>query len=237
MNLDVLAFGAHPDDVELACSGTILKLIAQGKSVGIIDLTLGEMGTRGTADTRREEAADASKVLGITIRENLDLGDSSFELNQVNRLKVVEVIRKYKPKLILANAIDDRHIDHPKGAQLVKEAVFLSGLAKIQTRNGGSDQEVHRPSHLFHYIQHYHISPDFVIDITPYQESKIKSILAYKTQFFNPESNESETPISSKRFLDFLEGRSREMGESIGVEFGEGFTSHIPLTYDLNNLL
>jgi bacillithiol biosynthesis deacetylase BshB1 len=217
MKLDVLAFGAHPDDIELACSGSLMKLIAEGKSVGIVDLTEGEMGTRGSIFTRREESANASKIIGIAVRENLNLGDSSFELNQETRVKVIEVIRKYKPTIVLANALDDRHIDHPKGAQLVKEAVFLSALSKISTTSNNEAQVAFRPKHLFHYIQHYHTRPDFVIDITAYQSRKIESILAYKTQFYDPNSQEVETPISSKRFLNFLEARSREMGEVIGV--------------------
>jgi bacillithiol biosynthesis deacetylase BshB1 len=237
MKLDVLAFGAHPDDIELACSGSLMKLIAEGKSVGIVDLTEGEMGTRGSIFTRREESANASKIIGIAVRENLNLGDSSFELNQETRVKVIEVIRKYRPTIVLANAVDDRHIDHPKGAQLVKEAFFLSGLSKIVTSSNNEAQMAFRPKFLFHYIQHYHTRPDFVIDITGYQSRKIESILAYKTQFYNPDSKEAETPISSKRFLNFLDARSREMGEVIGVEYGEGFTSHVPLSYDFKNLL
>ena len=237
MKLDVLAFGAHPDDIELACSGSLMKLIAEGKSVGIVDLTEGEMGTRGSIFTRREESANASKIIGIAVRENLNLGDSSFELNQETRVKVIEVIRKYRPTIVIANAVDDRHIDHPKGAQLVKEAFFLSGLSKIVTSSNNEAQMAFRPKFLFHYIQHYHTRPDFVIDITGYQSRKIESILAYKTQFYNPDSKEAETPISSKRFLNFLDARSREMGEVIGVEYGEGFTSHVPLSYDLKTLL
>ncbi|PCJ63539.1 MAG: bacillithiol biosynthesis deacetylase BshB1 [Bacteroidetes bacterium] len=237
MKLDVLAFGAHPDDVELACSGTLLRLINEGKKVGVIDLTEGELGTRGTKETRYKESSDASEILGLDVRLNLNLGDGLFELNNENRLKVVEVIRKYKPSLVLANAIEDRHIDHPKGAQLIKEAYFLSGLEKIKSSLDGRDQEAWRPKHLYNYIQHYHIVPDFVVDVTPYHDRKMQSVLAYKTQFYNPDSQESETPISSKRFLDFLVARGREMGESIGVEFGEGFTSQGPLSYDLSSLL
>ena len=237
MKLDVLAFAAHPDDIELACSGTILKLVAEGKSVGIVDLTKGELGTRGTEHTRKQEAEAASKLLGIDVRENLDLGDGTFELSHSNKLKVIEMIRKYKPTLLLANALNDRHIDHPRAAQLVKEAFFLSGLKKIETDLEGERQEAYRPKHLFHYIQHYHLRPDFVIDVTPYQEKKIESILAYKTQFYDPVSTAEETPISSKRFLNFIDGRAREMGETIGVEFGEGFTSATPLHYDLTTLL
>jgi bacillithiol biosynthesis deacetylase BshB1 len=237
MKLDVLAFAAHPDDVELACSGTLMKLKAQGRKVGIVDLTKGELGTRGTVETRKEEANAASEILGIDIRDNLGLPDGMFELNHASRLKVVESIREYQPTIILANAIDDRHIDHPRAAQLVKEAVFLAGLAKIETLSLGVVQKPWRTKHLFHYIQHYHLTPDFVIDVTPYQSRKVESILAYKTQFYNPDNIEKETPISSKKFLNFLEGRAREMGESIGVEYGEGFTSNRPINYDLNNLL
>ena len=237
MKLDVLAFAAHPDDIELACSGTILKLIAEGKSVGIIDLTKGELGTRGSEQTRQEEAALSSTILGIQVRENLDLGDGSFQLSQENKLRVIEMIRAYQPTIVLANATDDRHIDHPRAAQLVKEAFFLSGLKKIETNLNGVKQDAFRPKHLFHYIQHYHMTPDFVIDVTPYQDRKMQSIQAYKTQFYNPENKGVETPISSKRFLNFLDGRAREMGESIGVEFGEGFVSATPLHYDLASLL
>lgn len=237
MKLDVLAFAAHPDDIELSCSGTIMKMIASGKSVGIVDLTKGELGTRGTTFTRKEEAKEASSILGISVRENLDLGDGTFQLSLENKLRVVEMIRKYQPQMVLANAIKDRHIDHPRAAQLVKEAFFLSGLKKIETVYTGIAQDAHRPRHLFHYIQHYHITPNFVVDVTAFQDRKVKSILAYKTQFYNPDNKGDETPISSKRFLDFLEGRAREMGEAIGAEFGEGFTSETPLNYDLSSLL
>lgn len=237
MKLDVLAFAAHPDDIELACSGTIMKLIAEGKTVGIVDLTKGELGTRGTVHTRKEESAEASSILGISVRENLDLGDGMFQISLDNKLRVIEMIRKYQPTMVFANALNDRHIDHPRAAQLVKEAFFLSGLKKIETQLEGELQTAFRPSHLFHYIQHYHITPDFVIDVSPFQERKVESILAYKTQFYNPNSTGDETPISSMRFLNFLEGRAREMGEAIGVEFGEGFTSSTPLRYDLNSLL
>ncbi len=237
MKLDVLAFGAHPDDVELACSGTLLKLKSQGKQVGVIDLTKGELGTRGTDITRKNEAAAASNILGLDVRENLDLGDGWFEIDRANKLKVIAAIRKYRPCIVFANAIDDRHTDHPRGAQLVKEACFLAGLRKIETLEKGMKQEPWRPKHVFHYIQFYHIVPDFVIDVTTYQETKMESILAYKTQFFDPTSSEPKTMISSERFIKFLEARGREMGGSIGVEFGEGFTSTTPLDYDLSNLL
>lgn len=237
MSLDVLAFGAHPDDVELACSGTLLKLIKEGKKVGIVDLTKGELGTRGTEFTREQESKNASNILGINSRENLDLGDGTFDLSLENKLKVIYAIRKYRPSIVLANAISDRHVDHPRAAQLVKEAFFLSGLKKIETKQEGKVQDAYRPKHLFHYIQHHHIRPDFVIDVSAHQEKKIESVLAYKTQFYNPNQKGDETPISSERFLKFLDARAREMGEAIGVEYAEGYTSSTPLVYDLKNLL
>jgi len=237
MKIDVLAFGAHPDDVELGCSGTLLKLKAQGKKIGIIDLTKGEMGTRGTDLTRKQEAADASSILELDVRDNLDLGDGSFEINQENRLAVIKAIRKYQPIIVLANSFHDRHTDHARGAQLVKEACFLAGLKKIITEDENGEQGNWRPKYVFHYIQYYHVTPNFIVDVTPFQEKKNESIRAYKTQFFNPESDEPETLISSEKFLKFVEARGREMGAAIEVEFGEGFTSDSPLTYDLFNLL
>ncbi|NNJ55292.1 MAG: bacillithiol biosynthesis deacetylase BshB1 [Bacteroidia bacterium] len=237
MKIDVLAFGAHPDDVELSCAGTLVKMKKLGKSIGIVDLTKGELGTRGTAETRKSEAEESSKVLNLDVRENLDLGDGWFTIDKSNLLKVIQVIRKYRPSIVFANAIKDRHIDHPKGAELVKQAAFLAGLSKIETYENGVLQENWRPPHLFHYIQYYHIRPDFVIDITNEFETKMKSVLAYKTQFYNPESKEETTLISSKKFLSFIESRAREFGGAIEKEFGEGFTSETPLTYDLLNLL
>ena len=237
MKIDVLAFGAHPDDVELACSGTLVKMKKQGKSVGIIDLTKGELGTRGTPQTRESEAEESSKILDLDVRENLDLGDGWFTIDKPTLLKVIHVIRKYRPSIVFANAINDRHTDHPKGAEPVKQAAFLAGLSKIETYDNGIPQENWRPSNLFHYIQFYHIQPDFVIDITKEFETKMQSIRAYKTQFYNPESAEEATLISSKKFLDYIESRSREFGGAIEKEYGEGFTSETPLAYDLLNLL
>ncbi|MEY2925270.1 MAG: hypothetical protein RLZZ337_1820 [Bacteroidota bacterium] len=237
MKLDVLAFGAHPDDVELSCSGTLYKLKKQGKKVGIVDLTQGEMGTRGTAQTREVEAKEASLVLGLNARENLDIGDGWFENNKENKLKIITAIRKYRPGIILANAIDDRHPDHGKAAQLVRECVFLAGLRKIETTVNGITQEPWKTEHLFHYIQFFHIKPDFVIDISNEYEVKKKSIIAYKTQFFDPNSTEPKTLISSEKFLNYIEARAREFGAAIEVEYGEGFTTIRPLTYDLINLL
>lgn len=236
MKLDVLAFGAHPDDVELSCSGTLLKLKEEGSKVGVVDLTMGELGTRGTVDTRKKESDSSSKILNIDVRENLDLGDGWFENNQENKLKVIQAIRKYQPTIIFANAIDDRHPDHPRAAKLLDEAFFLSGLKKIETQDNGITQDIWRPKHLFHYIQYRYIKPDFVVDVTPYYETKMNAILSFKSQFYEP-GKKSDTLISSKKFLDFIKGRSHEMGSSIQVEHGEGFTSAVPLQIDLKTLL
>lgn len=236
MKLDVLAFGAHPDDVELSCSGTLLKLKEEGSKVGVVDLTMGELGTRGTVDTRKKESDSSSKILNIDVRENLDLGDGWFENNQENKLKVIQAIRKYQPTIIFANAIDDRHPDHPRAAKLLNEAFFLSGLKKIETQDNGITQDIWRPKHLFHYIQYRYIKPDFVVDVTPYYETKMNAILSFKSQFYEP-GKKSDTLISSKKFLDFIKGRSHEMGSSIQVEHGEGFTSAVPLQIDLKTLL
>ena len=237
MKLDILAFGAHPDDVELSCSGTLLKYKDAGRSIGVIDLTEGELGTRGTKETRREEAKQAGTILGLDIRENLDLGDGWFELNKENKLAVVSAIRAFKPEIIFANAVRDRHPDHGRGARLVRDACFLAGLPKVVTKRNGKIQDPWRPRHLFNYIQSNHITPDLVIDISNFQAQKMKSVLAYKTQFFNPDSDEQETFISSKRFIDFIDARGREMGGAIGAVYGEGFTTENPLSYDFNSLL
>lgn len=236
MKLDVIAFGAHPDDVELSCSGTLLKLKEEGSKVGVVDLTMGELGTRGTVDTRKKESDSSSKILNIDVRENLDLGDGWFENNQENKLKVIQAIRKYQPTIIFANAIDDRHPDHPRAAKLLDEAFFLSGLKKIETQDNGITQDIWRPKHLFHYVQYRYVKPDFVVDVTPYYETKMKAILSFKSQFYEP-GKKSDTLISSKKFLDFIKGRSHEMGSSIQVEHGEGFTSAVPLQIDLKTLL
>jgi len=225
MKLDILAFAAHPDDVELSCSGTLLHHISIGKKVGIIDLTRGELGTRGSAELRDEEAKQSSKILGLHARENLGLADGFFEDNRESQLKIIKMVRKYQPDIVLANAVYDRHIDHGRGAQLVHNACFLSGLAKIET----GEYKVWRPKQILHYIQDYTIQPDFVFDITPYFETKKQCILAFSSQFFDPESKEPETPISGETFFKFLEARSREMGRLIGVEYGEGFISKTPI--------
>jgi bacillithiol biosynthesis deacetylase BshB1 len=224
MKLDILAFGAHPDDVELGCSGTILKEISLGKTVGIIDLTHGELGTRGSAAIRDQEANAAAKILGVSVRENLNMRDGFFVNDEKHQLEVIKMIRKYQPEIVLCNAIDDRHIDHAKGSNLVSDACFLSGLMKIETMVDGELQNPWRPKVVYHYIQWKNIIPDFVVDITGFTEVKIESILAYRSQFYDPSSNEPESPISSKNFLESLNYRSRDLGRLTGVEHAEGFT-------------
>ena len=224
MKLDILAFGAHPDDVELGCSGTILKEIALGQKVGIIDLTRGELGTRGSAETRDQEAANAAAILGVSVRENLRFRDGFFVNDEAHQLEVIKMIRKYQPEIVLCNAIDDRHIDHAKGSQLVSDACFLSGLLRITTSLEGKEQEAWRPKVVYHYIQWKNIVPDFVVDISGFVTQKTDSILAYKSQFYDPNSTEPESPISSKNFLESLNYRSRDLGRLTGVEHAEGFT-------------
>lgn len=231
MKLDILAFGAHPDDVELSCSGTLAKLIAEGKKVGIIDLTQGELGTRGTNITRAEEAAEASKILGINVRENLKMKDGFLENSEEYQMRIIKVLRKYQPDMVFANAIDDRHPDHAKAAKLTSDACFLSGLRKIETTDNGILQDVWRPKHIFNYIQWKNIEPDFVIDISDYMDVKIKSCLAYKTQFYDPTSSEPTTPITTKDFLESITYRAQDLGRLSGVTYAEGFTSEKLLVF------
>ncbi|UFH34282.1 bacillithiol biosynthesis deacetylase BshB1 [Flavobacterium acetivorans] len=238
MKLDILAFGAHPDDVELGCAGTILKEISLGKTVGIVDLTRGELGTRGSAEIRDQEANAAAEILGVTVRENLGMRDGFFVNDEKHQLEIIKMIRKYKPEIVLCNAIDDRHIDHGKGSKLVSDACFLSGLMKIETVLDGEKQEAWRPKLVYHYIQWKNIQPDFVVDITGFTDKKIESILAYGSQFYDPNSKESESPISSKNFLESLNYRSRDLGRLVGVEHAEGFTVERYLAVNsLGNLL
>ena len=225
MKLDILAFGAHPDDVELGCAATIAKEISLGKKVGIVDLTRGELGTRGSAELRDKEASIAADILGVSVRENLGFADGFFKNDKEHQLEIIKMIRKYQPEIVLCNAIDDRHIDHPKGSQLVSDACFLSGLLKIATELDEVQQEKWRPKQVYHYIQWKNIEPDFVVDVTGFMDKKIGSVMAYSSQFFDPKSNEPETPITSKNFTDSIEYRARDLGRLIGVDFGEGFTS------------
>ncbi|MFV8361714.1 bacillithiol biosynthesis deacetylase BshB1 [Flavobacterium sp. LS1P3] len=224
MKLDILAFGAHPDDVELGCAGTILKEISLGKTVGIIDLTRGELGTRGSAEIRDQEANAAAKILGVSARENLEMRDGFFVNDEKHQLEIIKMIRKYQPDIVLCNAIDDRHIDHAKGSKLVSDACFLSGLIKIETALEGEKQTAWRPKLVYHYIQWKNIEPDFVVDITGFTDKKIESILAYGSQFYDANSNEPESPITSKNFLESLNYRSRDLGRLTGVDHAEGFT-------------
>lgn len=224
MQVDILAFGAHPDDVELSAAGTILSHVRQGKKVAVVDLTEGELGSRGTVETRYSEAAAASDILGLSARVNLQMADGFFEHNEANLKKIVEQIRHFKPEIVFANAIQDRHPDHPKGSKLVSEACFLAGLRKIETNWNGEKQEAYRPKAVYHYIQDRYSRPDFVVDVTDFVEDKFSSIKAYKTQFYDPDSKEPQTPISGEEFFEFLRGRMAEYGRQIGVKYGEGFT-------------
>lgn len=224
MKLDILAFGAHPDDVELGCGGTIAKEIALGKKVGIVDLTRGELGTRGSVEIRNQESASAAKILGVSIRENLDMRDGFFVNDEKHQLEIIKMIRKYQPEIVICNAIDDRHIDHGKGSKLVSDACFLSGLMKIETVADGGKQEAWRPKLVYHYIQWKNIEPDFVVDITGFSDKKTAAILAYGSQFYNPNTNEPETPIATKNFLESLNYRAQDLGRLIGTDYAEGFT-------------
>ena len=232
MKLDILVIAVHPDDAELCCSGTILKHISMGKKVGIVDLTRGELGTRGTAETRDEEAADSARILGLHARENLRFRDGFFQNDEFHRLEVIKVIRKYQPEIILSNALEDRHPDHGRAGDLVYDSVFLSGLPKIETEVEGLNQAAHRPRLLLQYIQDRYLKPDIIVDISAHMDQKIESIKAFKTQFYNPDVDGLQTYISSPEFFETVIGRSREFGKSIGATFGEGFTSRKLLGVD-----
>ena len=225
MKLDILAFGAHPDDIELGCGATIAKEVSLGKKVGIVDLTRGELGTRGSAELRMIEAGNAAKILGVSVRENLGFADGFFTNDKKHQLEIIKMIRKYQPDIVLCNAIDDRHIDHGKGSKLVSDACFLSGLVKIETELEGKQQKKWRPKHVYHYIQWKNIAPDFVIDVTGFIHKKQAAVLAYSSQFYEPNSKEPESPITSKTFIESINYRSRDLGRLIGVEYAEGFTS------------
>lgn len=225
MKLDILAIGVHPDDVELGCAGTLLAAIEEGKKVGIIDLTRGELGTRGTADTRKIEARNAADILGIKIRENLGMADGFFQNDEAHQRLLIKAIRTYQPNIILANAPEDRHPDHGRSAKLISDAAFLSGLRKIETTLDGLIQEAWRPAYVFHYIQDRFIQPSFVIDISKYMDKKIDSVMAYTTQFYNPDLNEPQTYISSPQFIESVKARAMMLGKRIGVDYAEGYIS------------
>ncbi|OWP84799.1 bacillithiol biosynthesis deacetylase BshB1 [Flavobacterium davisii] len=238
MKLDILAFGAHPDDVELGCGGTLAKEISLGKKVGIIDLTRGELGTRGTPEIRDLEAQKSAQILKVSIRENLEFRDGFFKNDEDHQKEIIKMIRKYKPEIVLCNAIQDRHIDHSKGSNLVSDACFLSGLKKIETSLKDTFQESWRPKKVYHYIQWMNIKPDFAVDISGFMELKMQSILAYSSQFYDPNSLEPETPITSKNFLDSVQYRAQDLGRLIGTDFAEGFTVERCLAVNaLDNLL
>ncbi|MEE1898060.1 bacillithiol biosynthesis deacetylase BshB1 [Flavobacterium rakeshii] len=224
MKLDILVFGAHPDDVELSCGATIAKEISLGKTVGIVDLTRGELGTRGTAEIRDEEAAEAAKVLGVSIRENLRFRDGFFTNDEKHQLEVIKMIRKYQPEIVICNAVDDRHIDHGKGSKLVSDACFLSGLRKIETELNGEPQQAYRPKLVYHYIQWKNLTPDFVVDVTGFMDTKVASLMAYKSQFYDPNSDEPVTPIATKNFKESILYRAQDLGRLINSEYAEGFT-------------
>ncbi|RXG29973.1 bacillithiol biosynthesis deacetylase BshB1 [Leeuwenhoekiella marinoflava] len=224
MKLDILAIGAHPDDVELSCSGVLAKEASRGKKTGILDLTRGELGTRGSAEIRDQEAATAAEILGLSTRENIALADGFFVNDKESQLRIIEIIRKYRPEIVLCNAIDDRHIDHGKGSKLASDACFLSGLKKVVTTLDGEAQEAWRPKHVYHYIQWKNLQPDVVVDISGFMDVKMESVLAYSSQFYDPNNPDSNTPISSKNFQDSVKYRAQDLGRLIGTDYAEGFT-------------
>lgn len=225
MKLDILAIGAHPDDVELCCGGTVIKQVKLGNKVGILDLTKGELGTRGTEAIRKEEAANAAEILGVEVRKNLGLADGFFENNKANQLEVIKVIRQYQPDIVLANSLEDRHPDHGRAAKLLEDACFLSGLRMIETQLKDKPQSAWRPKAIYHYIQSYFMEPDFVVDVSDHLEQKLEALKAFKSQFYDPESKEPETFISTQGFMEAVIGRASVLGKSIGVKYGEGFIS------------
>ena len=235
MKVDILVFAVHPDDAELSCSGTIIKQISLGKKVALVDFTAGELGTRGTAEIRLAEAHASGKIMGLVARENLGMRDGFFKNDEEHQLRLIKAIRKYQPEIVIANAIEDRHPDHGRASELSDEACFYSGLRMIKTQDeNGNNQAPWRPKNVFHYIQDRYIEPDFVVDITPFWDTKLASIQAFKSQFFDPNSPEPASYISSKEFIDFIEARSREMGHKIGAKYGEGYTK--TKTIGVNNL-
>jgi bacillithiol biosynthesis deacetylase BshB1 len=224
MKLDMLVFAVHPDDAELGCAGTILKHLALGKKVGIVDLTQGELGTNGTAETRAAEAKAAAEILGLDVRINLFMKDGFFRNDEEHQLQIIRILREYQPEIIFGNALHDRHPDHGRAGDLINDAAFLSGLVKIKTKYEGKEQQEWRPRLMLRFIQDYYIRPDIVIDITQFWEQKMKSVLAYKTQFYDPAQPEKDTYISSPEFLKMVESRAREFGKHINATFAEGFT-------------
>jgi len=230
--IDILAFGAHPDDVELSAAGTLLKEASKGKKIGIIDLTQGELGTRGSAALRLKESEKSAEIMGLSCRENLGMKDGFFKNDEAHILPIARMLRKYRPEIVLANAPSDRHPDHGRGAKLVKDACFYSGLRRIETEEGGESQEAWRPKAIYHYIQDYFHEPDLVVDVSAHLETKMQAIKAFSSQFYDPDSNEPDSPIAVKNFFDFLEGRMTDMGRYILADYGEGFLKSRPLGVD-----
>ena len=226
MTVDVLAIAAHPDDIEMTCAGTVLSLVTQGKTVAGVDLTRGELGTRGTPEIRLKESAEGAKQMGLVARENMGFRDAFFRNDEEHQMALIPIIRQYRPQIVLTNAPDDRHPDHGRAAELVIQACFYAGLRQIRTvGKDGQPQEAHRPNYIYHFIQDRSLTPDFVVDVSPYWNQKLAAIKAYQSQFFNPDSPEPQSYISGEPFMKFLEARTREHGHRIGVEFGEGFIS------------
>ncbi len=227
MKLDILAIGVHPDDVELSCAGTLLRHIKNGKTVGLLDLTKGELGTRGSAELRTEEAMNAAEMMGAKVREQLDLADGFFAQNEADLRKIIRIIRRYQPEIVLCNSVEDRHPDHGRAAKMTADACFLAGLRRIETyENDGQLQDSWRPKTVYHYIQDRALKPDFAVDISEFIDRKFELILAYKSQFFDPLSNEPSTPISGQSFLDSIRGKDSVYGRYIGVNFAEGFIAN-----------
>ncbi len=232
--LDILAIGVHPDDVELSCSGTLLKHISIGKKCGILDLTCGELGTRGSAELRLKEAAEAAKILGISVRDNLKMADGFFKNDKEHQLAIIKKIREYQPEIILCNAVSDRHPDHARASELVEAACFYSGLIKVETAYDGFKQQAWRPKAIYHYIQDRQLKPDFVVDVTPFIDKKMAAIQIFKSQFYDPQSIEPESPISVKNFFDVVRGKMSVYGRDAGFDFAEGFT--VRRSMGVNNL-
>ena len=237
MKLDLLAFGVHPDDVELSCGGVLLTEKANGKKTGVIDLTAGELGTRGSAEIRKQEAEAAAKILELDVRENLEMADGFFKNDEAHQRKIIEAIRKYQPEIILCNAPEDRHPDHGRSSSLVEDAAFLSGLRKIETFENGQQQAIWRPKYVFMYIQDRYLQPNFVIDISTMMDKKLEAVKAYGTQFHNPDLDEPQTYISSPDFLESIIYRSKMMGKMIGVQYAEGFISKKMIGFESFNAL
>ncbi|MEQ8908736.1 MAG: bacillithiol biosynthesis deacetylase BshB1 [Vicingaceae bacterium] len=238
MKVDILAIGAHPDDIELSAAGTLIKAAQQGKKVAVVDLTAGELGTRGSGELRLKEAQNSAEILGLSARENLGMKDGFFENDEAHLKLLVTMIRKYQPDIVLANALEDRHPDHGRAAKLINDACFYSGLRRIETTEAGQAQEAWRPKALYHYIQDRFVQPDFVVDVTPFVEQKMQAIKAFESQFYNPQSKEPESPLTMKNFFDFLKGRMADMGRYIQADYAEGYQFSRPVGVDdLSNLI